>query len=190
MFINWTIAAPIAGAIFCTVLGALLQRALVRRPKLITYFGHASVFRLASTGQVIHTHAVIVKNTGGQPAKNVRFGHHYLPANFEIFPKIPHTVENQTPGGSGDIVLPVLRPQEQVTISYLYFPPLLYSQIHSGVGSDEGFARPLHVLPTPQYSPRVLWALRLLLAVGAFATTYLIVEAVIWCIQVIDKLPS
>ena len=67
-------------------------------------------------------------------------------------------------------------PEEQITISYLYAPPLLWSQIHAYTKSDEGFAKILNVLPTPQpkkWIVRAFWALAF---VGTASLLYLAIE--------------
>jgi hypothetical protein len=83
-----------------------------------------------------------------------------LPEHFQLFPSIPHTVERNV-GGIAEIIIPKLVPDEQITVSYLYFPPLLWSQIHACTKSDEDFAKILTVLPTqlPKWKSRAILAL-------------------------------
>lgn len=70
-------------------------------------------------------------------------------------------------GGGDEILIPVLAPRQQVTISYLYYPPLRFDQINLAIRCDEGLARQLNVLPTPQMRRWRLWLLRVLIAIGA-----------------------
>jgi hypothetical protein len=44
------------------------------------------------------------------------------------------------PRGRQDIVIPKLISGEQVTISYLYFPPMTFDQVNDGIKCDQGFA--------------------------------------------------
>jgi hypothetical protein len=74
----------------------------------------------------------------------------------------------------------VLVPGQQVTVAYLYFPPLLYHQINLLVSSDEGMARVISVLPTPQFSRSRLAVLWILVFVGAVTSLYLLVELGLW----------
>ena len=79
-----------------------------------------SEFQIGNSG---FTHSVVLRNSGRRPATNVRLAHPYLP-DFNVFPSVGYRVEN-LPGGGREIVMPTLVPNEQVTISYLYFPPPL-----------------------------------------------------------------
>jgi hypothetical protein len=47
-----------------------------------------------------------------------------------LYPAVPHNVE-RVENGIVEIVIPQLVPDEQVTISYLYAPPLFYNQVHA-----------------------------------------------------------
>ena len=76
--------------------------------------------------------------------------------------------------GRAGLVMPTLVPNEQVTISYLYFPPTTWKQINGPVKSDEGLARVLQVLPTEQYP---MWFNRLaagLILIGLIALVYVL----------------
>jgi hypothetical protein len=114
------------------------------------------------------------KNTGRRAATNVRVSHFVLP-DFQVYPPVLYRVE-ELPNGGHDIVFPSLVSNEQVSISYLYFPPLLWHQIHIGTKSDEGLARTINILPTPQL-PR--WAQLILLGligIGCLSVVYIIVD--------------
>src|SRR5437867_3125648 len=139
------LAVKIVVPLGALVLGKYLDRWLTKRPKLISYLVHTSAFTLrGDTPGTFHTHAIVVRNVGRMAANNVRIGHFVLPEHFQLFPSISHTVERNV----GEIIIPKLVPDEQITVSYLYFPPLLWSQIHAYTKSDEGFAKILTVLPT------------------------------------------
>jgi hypothetical protein len=174
MVIDWMIVATIAAPVIALFVGVALDRLLERKPKLIAYFLHASVFRLAAPNLTIHAHGIVIKNTGRRPANDIRVRHNILP-DFHVFPNIQYQVQT-LPGGGAEIVFPILVPEEQVSISYLYFPPTLYSQIHAGIRHSHGFAREVTVLPTPQLSAwirRTLWSL---VVVGAIFVLYILFE--------------
>ena len=129
------------------VLGAFVGSAITKRVEgkadLVSYFGHSSAFTARPVGQppfVIHTHDVVIQNVGKKPANNVRVCHAVLPEQFNVFPSVPYTVE-ELPDGKRDIVIPKVVPGQLIVISYLYYPPLVWSQVHAGIRSDEGFAR-------------------------------------------------
>ena len=173
------LAVKITVPLATLLLGKYLDRWLTKRPRLISYLGHASAFTLRSQPPTtIHTHAIVVRNAGRVAATNVRIGHNVLPDNFQLYPAVPYTVE-RTAGGIAEIILSKLVPEEQITISYLYFPPLLWNQIHAYTKSDEGFAKILNVIPTPQapkWVTRAIWAL---VFVGAASLLYLTVELIL-----------
>ena len=76
------------------------------------------------------------------------------------------------------MVISTLVPGQQVTISYLYFPPTTWQDINVSVRSDEGFAKVLNVLPMVQY-PKWFNAIAAgLMLIGLSTLLYLIVVAV------------
>ncbi len=98
---------------------------------------------------MVNLHSVVIRNVGRKPATNITLAHTTLPENFNIYPLTSHSI-NTFPTGGPEIVIPRLVPGEQVTVSYLYFPPLTYAQINAGIKHSEGFAKALDVLPTPR----------------------------------------
>lgn len=121
----------------------------------------------------IHTHEIIVRNSGNLPAKNVKVGHQFLP-DYNVMPKIAYEVAD-LPGGGKSINFPILVPKEQVTISYLYRPPRVWSEINRTVKSDEGFAKILEVIPTPTLKAWQKCAIYALLFIGCWSTIYMII---------------
>ena len=63
-----------------------------------------------------------------------------------------HNIET-LPDGSQDIVIPALVPGEEITISYLYFFPLIAGKVNAGIKCDQGFAKQITVLLQRQYPP-------------------------------------
>jgi hypothetical protein len=176
MKIDWPLLVSIVIPIITLLLGAAINRVLERRVKLITYVGHTSVFTVQPNPpaiEYIHTHAIVIRNAGRLPAHNVRIGHHVLP-NFYIHPPIPHTIED-VPKNGKDILIPILVPGEQITVSYLYAPPLIWNQVNSQTKSDEGFAKTINVLPTTQYSRSVGILAFFLWIMGVVAIIYILI---------------
>lgn len=177
--INLELLSRIAVPLGTLMLGKYLDQWLAKRPKLISYLFHASAFSIrGSTPYTVHTHAIVIRNTGRVAASNVRVGHLVFPEHYQLFPPILHDLVKTSEGG-GEIVIPKLVPGEQVTISYLYFPPLLYTQIHSYTKSDEGFAKVLTVLPTPQFPKWATRSLWILVFIGASSVIYALVELIL-----------
>jgi uncharacterized repeat protein (TIGR01451 family) len=116
----------------------------------------------------VHTHTVVVRNSGKAAATNVRLSHATLPQDFSVFPSVPFTVEHLQ-NGSADIVFPKLVSYEQVSIIYIYYPPLLFSQINTSCKSDEGFAKIVNVLWNPQPPAWRRYLSATLIAIGVVA---------------------
>jgi hypothetical protein len=170
--IEWPVVATIAAPIIALFVGAALNRFLERRPRVISYLGHVSGIRLTrpQDSVVVNTHSVVLRNAGRRAATNVRLGHAVLP-DFQVFPDIDYTVRD-LPGGEKEIVIPTLVPKKEVTVTYLYFPPLTWSQVNTHLESDDGPVRVIRVLPTlqlPKWAIVVLWGL---IVYGVIALLY------------------
>lgn len=182
MSIDPDLIAKIAGPALSLVIGAVLKNYTEARSRVVSFIGHVSAFTLQDEQHtVVHTHGVVVRNAGRRAARNVRLTHGVLPPNVTIYPPVQHSFERNS-DGSGEIVFPVLVPKEQVTISYLYFPPLLWSQINSTTKSDEGFAKIINVMPVPRPSKGVIAAVWLLSFVGASFVLYWLVRLAIYAL--------
>ena len=182
--INWILVAQITGPILGALVGVLLTILVERRTKLIAYISHVSAFNVSSNSRngpfQVFTHSIVIRNVGRRTASNVRIGHNTLP-DFQVYPPIEYSVIG-LPGGEQEIVLPVLVPGEQISISYLYFPPLTWNQVNTNVKSDEGLAKVISVIPTPQparWLKILIWGL---LIIGCIATSYILVEVVLWAL--------
>jgi len=170
--------AKIVGPILSLVVGALIKHYSEARSKLVSFLTHASSFTLqGQQPTVIHTHSVVVRNAGRKAASNVRLTHASLPFNVTIYPPVQHSIQRND-DGSGDILIPTLVPKEQVTISYLYFPPLTWAQIHLSTKSDEGFAKIINVIPMPQPNAIVTAGFWFLVFVGASFLFYWLVHVI------------
>ena len=180
MTIHWNIVATIVAPIIALFVGAALHRMIERRPRLVMYLGHVSSHRIdegAKTPFDVYTHSVVLKNAGRSPAHNVRLTHAILP-NYDVYPIIQYETES-LPNGEVDIVIPVLVPQQELTISYLYYPPTTWDKINGSVKSDEGLAKFLRVLPTVRHPAWVNGIAGGLILIGAVALLYVLVELTI-----------
>jgi len=150
--VNWQPIATIAAPIIAFFVGFTFNRWLEKRPKLLSFMPHATAVQVnPPDGQpfMAHTHSVVIRNAGKAPANNVRLGHTTLPANFSVYPSVEYSTI-QLPSGGTDLVFPKLVPGQQLTVTYLYFPPLTAAQVNTGCRSDEGFAKIISILWLPQ----------------------------------------
>jgi hypothetical protein len=174
--------AKLASPIITLLLGAIVRHYTERRAKVISYLGHVSSFTLQNDQRTpVFTHSVIVRNAGKKAAQNVRLGHNILPRNMTILPKVQYRIE-ESPEGASEIVVPILVPKEQITISYLYFPPVTWDQVNTYTKFDEGLAKIINVIPMPQ-PPK--WALILvwtLIFVGASLVLYWLMRLIAYVI--------
>jgi len=169
---DWNLFANIAWPVVLLVVGALVNRYFERRPKLITYYGHTSAFRLRTPEQTeVFTHSIVIRNAGRRSATNVAVGHNFFPRDYQIFPATAHEIR-KVPDSADEIFIPVLVPGEQITISYLYWPPVTYAQVNTYVKSDDGLAKVLRVIPTPQAPKWLLASVWALVTVGGITILY------------------
>jgi len=173
---DWLVVATIAGPLLGAIVGAALVRMLERRPNVITWLGHASAVQITPAqgppGIWVNTHAVVIRNAGKIAATNIRLGHYHLP-NFGVYPNVQYQVNPLSAGGF-EIVFPTLVPNEQITVTYLYYPPVTWNQINTYTKSDQGMARVITVLPTPALPVWVQRIGTLVLFIGTVATLYLL----------------
>ncbi len=170
--IDWDLFSRIAIPLLTGALGIIIKDVLERRPRLICYYGYSAAIRVkADSGPVpVHTHSVVVANTGRNVAQNIRVGHHTLP-DFDVTPDTDYRVV-ELPGGTKEILIPQLAPKEQVAIHYLYYAPLTYNGVTSYVKSDEGYAKVIRTLPTPQLPRIVIYSVWALACIGAATLLY------------------
>lgn len=128
----------------------------------------------------VHTHSIVIRNSGALSAHNVRIQHALsvsaATVNVSVDPPGVNFTHSILPSGGDEFLFPILVAGQQITISYLYYPPLTWDRINLQITCDEGMARVLHVLPIPQLSPWRLWLLRALVVIGAIATIFVVVQ--------------
>ena len=182
MNIDWNIVISIGMPIISIFLGALVTHLFSNRERLITHYGHVSSFKVkpkdsTQPDQWVYTHSVVIRNLGRKAAKNVKLGHAVLPENINVEPDIEYSTKD-LPGGGIELIFPNLVPKKQVTISYLYFPPLTYNQINTHVESDEGPAKVVNALLQPQPPKWLVIILWVLILCGAISIVYLLYQLV------------
>lgn len=174
------LALKISSPLITVILGAVVKF-YTESSNVISYVGHVSVFSLQDENKTkVFTHSIIVRNAGRKTANNIRLGHNILPENINIYPEIQYKIE-ATPSGSSEIVLNSLVPKEQVTISYLYFPPITWDKINTYTKSDDGLAKIIKVIPMPQPAKWSLILAWFLIFIGASVSLY-------WLLQFVAKL--
>lgn len=164
--------AKLLSPVITAIVGFLVKKYLEARPKLITYMVHASAIPLHDEKKSeVNTHSIVVRNAGKKTAHNVRIGHNFLPKSFQLYPQLTHEIISGD-NGAAEILIPTLVPDEQVNISYLYFPPDTWHRVHSYCKSDEMSAKYINIVPSPQLNRLQTTALWLLLFIGASTVVY------------------
>ena len=175
--IDFEAVIKLLSPLLVAIIGVVAKYYLEGKPKLITFLVHSVAHPMPpdlATGQVlgdVHTHTIVVMNTGNKTAHNVRIDHAFFPISYVLTPPKNHTVTHGQ-GSSAEICIPVLVPHEQISISYLYFPPVTWSQISGWVKCDEGMAQAIQVIPsTPPPKPLLglFWTLAF---IGASTVVY------------------
>lgn len=181
MAIDWQIVGEIAKPVAGGVVTLLGKTWFERKPKLLSWFGSVSTHNVAPPGQQafrVFTHEVVLRNVGKKPAKDVRMAHHVLP-DFCVFPPVQY-IQEANPSGANDLVFPVLLPGEQVTVSYLYFPPLKVDAVHAGIKHADGFAQAVNVQIQRQVPKALMDFLWTTLIIGLVTCLYLLWHAGVW----------
>lgn len=171
---DFDVLGKIAAPILTGVVGVLVKRYIEIKPKLITWLIHAAAIPLKDDNDtIVNTHSIVVRNGGKRTAHNIRVGHNFLPA-FQINPKLYHQVI-YTSSGSAEILVPTLVPGEQIQISYVYFPPETWDNIHSYCKSDEMSAKYIDVIPVVRLAKFHLLVVWMLMFAGLSTLFY-------WCL--------
>ncbi|HDR9042614.1 TPA: hypothetical protein QDA96_003305 [Burkholderia vietnamiensis] len=205
MSLDWDLVSKLLFPIITALVVAAIGKRMENRPKVVTYMAHAAGFNLPPTqapqlsgasdqqdsqgqpattqpgtpGAQVNVHSIIVRNTGKKTAFNVRLGHNLRISHYVIEPPIQHESKVSDTGG-WEILVPALVPNEQIMVSYLYFPPLTWHQINSYTKSDEGIARYLNVFPTPQPPKWLVRSFVGIFYIGVLAISLAVVVGVQW----------
>lgn len=182
---NWEITATIAAPVIALFVGAVLDRKLERKPRLISFLSHATAVRVnPPEGQPfsINSHSVVVRNAGRLSATNVRLGHNTLPADFSVWPTVEHVVQRRD-DGTAEIIFSTLVPNEQIVVTYLYASPLTFNQINSYTKCDQSYAHVVTALTAPIQSPWIKSAIAGLATYGVIMLLSTIWQGAYWLYQ-------
>ena len=168
--------AKVAAPLLSLVVAALIKHYLEGKSRLVTYIGHVSAFP-NNSGPRTHTHSVVLQNAGKKSAVNVRVPHGVPLAgvSVQINPPMHYSFEFN-PTDAFEILIPTLAPKEQVTISYLYYEPIVWSQISYQPKSDDGLAEIVQAIPAPRPNVSVRYAGFVLSFIGLTYIIYLVVR--------------
>ena len=170
------IIAKIASPIITLIVGAIIKHLTERRSKIVSFLGHVSSFTLRDENHTqVYTHGIVIRNAGRKSATNVRVGHNFLPPNIQVSPPVKYTIE-ENPEGGAEIIFPIMVPKEQISISYLYFPPVTWDKVNAYTKSDDGFANILNVISMPLPSKFVITLVWGLMFLGASFIFYWLVK--------------
>lgn len=171
---DYEVLAKIISPLLTAIVVAIVKKYMEAKPKLLNYLIHASAIPLNDQANtIVNTHSIVVRNSGKKTANNVRIGHNYLPQGFQVFPMVQYEVI-KAENGSAEIVIPNLVPNEQVTISYLYFPPTLWTATNSYCKCDETMAEYINVVPAKQLNKFQYYFLSALVFIGSASLIYFI----------------
>ena len=171
--VDWQLVVTVAAPILTLFVGVWVNRRFENRPVLLYHWGHVSSFNYPQgngTTGIINTHSVVIRNVGRRAATNVRLSHTLLP-DFNIWPPVEYELKD-VPNSAKDIVLPTVIPNQHLTISYLYFPPVTYANVNAGVKCNEGFAIEIPVLLQRQYPNWFSYSAAALMIVGMVSLAY------------------
>jgi hypothetical protein len=121
----------------------------------------------------VNTHALVLRNNGGKAARHVRLGH-TQPIAFSVNPPTNYEVIGT------ETHIPTLAPDEQLTITYVYFPPLTVHQVHTYLKTDEALIRGVNYAPSPVVPRWKRWLAIALLLVGAATLIAGVLRALYW----------
>jgi hypothetical protein len=197
MDVDWDLMLRIIIPFGTLIAGVFLRVRLEKRSNVVFYIGTESDFAIRNDGGQsesakekddpdskdtnktssvtgVYTHSLVISNNGRASAKNLRVGHVILPEHFFVSPKVDYEIK-AIPDSGSDMVFPILRPNETVTVSYLYFQRVGANQIHTYLKSDEGFAKGIPVFQTRLYPKWVRISLLIASVSGFIAWIYVLV---------------
>lgn len=170
-----------------SLLGAFIAWLQVnrRRPRLEAFFTHGSAHPIVNTQNFIHTHSLVVRNAGSYPATNVRITHSFVPptTDIQMYPDMPRTTMQFGKFGS-EMLVERLRPKEQITLSYLYPGPTLYSQFGTQVKFDDGLAQISEIQHVRILSPWIRALILYFMAAGVFVSIYITLKVALFIFSI------
>ncbi len=120
---------------------------------------------------------MVLQNAGKKSAFNVHIPHGVPNSvvNVQVTPPTHFTIETN-PQGNFELLLPTFVPGEQITVSYLYQEPIVWSQISGHPKSDDGLAEIVQAVPAPRPNKAVLVAALALSFVGLSFLIYIAIR--------------
>lgn len=150
--------AKISAPLLSLIVAALIKHYLEGKSQLVVYIGHVAAFS-NNNGPQTHTHSTVLLNAGKKSAVNVRIPHGVplTSVTVQVSPPVHYSFEF-SPTGTFQILIPTLAPKEQVTISYLYQQPTVWTEISWQPKSDDGLAEIVQAIPSPRPNKPVRYA--------------------------------
>ena len=183
MILDWHIVVAILKLIVPAGVGAMIERLLQRRSKLICYYSSIATHTIDAQPPIqVHTCSIVIRNDGRAAAHNVVIPHLLHMMNVHVLPPVPYQL-NPLPGGAEELVFPLIIPKQEISISYLYYPPLVLNQIHSRPRSDEGFAKFVPMNLTRNLSRAKRTAILIVFTAGLLAILYLLIAGGMWAYE-------
>lgn len=167
----------VAAPLFAGIVQYTIKNYYEKGPRVIHYLLHASANQVSFEGQPsfpVWSHGLVVRNVGDKPAHNVKIYNAQVQGlyHFSIWPEMRFET-TELPNGGKEICIPILVPNEQITLSYLYSPPVMVIQFMHAVKHDEGFSNGIAVFPAPIPSVPQLWVYKVLAFIGLSTVIYL-----------------
>lgn len=168
--------AKIAAPLISLMVAAFIKHYLEGRSRLVTYIGHVGSFPVGN-GPRTHTHSTVLQNVGKKSAANVRIPHGVplSSVSVQVSPPVHYTFENN-PTGAFQILIPTLAPKEQITISYLYHEPIVWSSVTWQPKSDDGLAEIVQAIATPRPNKVIQYLFGLMALTGLTFAIYWLVR--------------
>ena len=149
--------------LFSTAITALIKISIncffERKARLICYYDHIGSHTIKTIRPAIHlnTHVLAIENQGSSSATGIKINHYKIPPSLsfpdiDVRPSMDYELGN-LPDGTKELRIPKLVKGERVTVSYIYFDPLVFNNINSSVKFDDGYAEVIKVMPTHMVIP-------------------------------------
>lgn len=181
--------APQIFAVALVLLGAVVNRVLRLRPKLIYSVGHLSTVGVAvpptlpdeQPGRaLLRSASIFVSNDGLQPAKSVEATFAFRPAAYHVHPMRTFR-EEAGAAGTFSLRFDSLAPSEQVRIEIVAFNQDL--PLITAIRSDDCTGRAVEMMVQRVWPNWVIRTLAAAIFVGFATCIYLTFEAISWIAQ-------
>lgn len=171
MEFDWNVIATLVAPVFALLVGYWLRDILKKKPKLLyrmTASEPVTLIEDPDNPLTMQMCSLSVVNAGKAPTSEVRIGHKTLPAH-SVSPVTAYKIETLADKGK-EIIFPRLLGNEEITITYLYSPPLKWQEINTHVKSNDAFGEAVREFPPPPQPFMKQWVLPII-TFAAFAAT-------------------